>query len=73
MESMVAGGEGGNNTAELYNMTNGSWSYTGSMNVSRYLHAAILLPNGKVLVAGGFSSTQSYTIRQLENGHTPAR
>ena len=54
---LVAGGEGGNNTAELYNMTNGSWSYTGSMNVSRYLHEAILLPNGKVLVAGGFSST----------------
>jgi hypothetical protein len=31
----------------------GMWIVTGSLNTSRYLHTATLLPNGKVLVAGG--------------------
>ncbi len=31
----------------------GSWALTGSMNVTRAAHSMTLLPNGKVLVAGG--------------------
>src|SRR5262249_18351181 len=31
----------------------GSWSATASLNIERQLHTATLLPNGKVLVAGG--------------------
>ncbi|CAK0758371.1 putative High-affinity leucine-specific transport system, periplasmic binding protein LivK [Gammaproteobacteria bacterium] len=44
----------------------GTWAATGSMSQARYSHTGTLLPNGKVLVAGGqdnsnlFSSTEIY-------------
>ena len=34
----------------------GSWALTGNMPTSHVYHSATVLPNGKVLVAGGFSS-----------------
>ena len=52
---LVTGGlsNGGPSTAELYNPSTGQWTSTGSMTTTRGNHTATLLPNGKVLVAGG--------------------
>ena len=34
--------------------TPGTWETTGSLATARYVHTATLLPNGQVLVAGGY-------------------
>jgi hypothetical protein len=59
---LVAGGSGALSylsSAELYDPTTGGWTNTGSMNIARENHTALLLPNGQVLVAGGFGSSGS--------------
>ena len=50
-------------SAELYNPATETWSVTGELNTPRFFHTATLLPNGRVLIAGGehvnfFSGTE---------------
>jgi hypothetical protein len=40
-------------TAEIYDPATGLWTAVGSMSTRRALHVAALLPDGRVLVAGG--------------------
>src|SRR5690348_9307298 len=42
------------NTSELYDPTTGTWALTGNMIDQRQLPAAVVLPNGNVVVTGGY-------------------
>ena len=53
-------------SAELYDPASGTWTATGSLNTARDYHTATLLPNGKVLVAGGHDGSRpSYASAEL--------
>ena len=41
-------------TAEVYDPTARSWTSTNPLHVARFNHVAVALPDGKVLVAGGY-------------------
>ncbi len=52
-------------SAELYDPVIGTWTNTGSMAVSRATEKSVLLPNGKVLAAGGESNGGSVAGAEL--------
>jgi uncharacterized protein (TIGR03437 family) len=75
---LVAGGApasnpyGGLSTAELYDPASGRWTLTGAMNTSRTGNTATLLPDGRVLVAGGFDLSSGGATRSSAEIYDPA-
>jgi hypothetical protein len=47
-------------TADLYNPATNTWSQAGSMKAGRYWHAAGLLQDGRVILAGGQGNNNNY-------------
>lgn len=58
-------GEGYMASVELYDPEGGTWAATGSLVTPRAGHTATLLPNGKVLVAGGINLDGFLTTAEL--------
>jgi len=77
---LIAGGEQDSSSAtikptaltstEIYTPSSGKWEKTGSLNYERYDHTMSLLPNGKLMVAGGFS--QKENVRASAETFDPA-
>jgi N-acetylneuraminic acid mutarotase len=73
---LVVGGDvAGNSTtasAEIYDPAANTWTATASMAEPRTRASITLLPNGKVLVAGGYSTAGSMQFKQTVEMYDPA-
>src|SRR5205823_3655444 len=50
-----------------YDPATGTWSSAGTFNFARWFHTATLLPNGKVLIAGGLGPTGVNTFSSFNS------
>lgn len=57
-------------SAELFNPADGSWTFTWAMGAVRSNHTATPLPDGRVLVAGGWSDTGILASAEFYNPAT---
>jgi uncharacterized protein (TIGR03437 family) len=60
------------NTAEVYDPATNAWTPTRAMNAGRVLHTVTLLPNGKVLAAGGSSAAFRPRLQGTAELYDPA-
>jgi hypothetical protein len=58
-------------SGEIYDPATSNWSTTGSVVTARGYHSAILLPNGKVLLAGAGGINGTYLASLAERGGGP--
>ncbi|WP_437726006.1 kelch repeat-containing protein [Sorangium sp. So ce861] len=63
--ALVAGAPAAIAEAERYDPATGVWTAAAPMNVARRGHAAALLPNGNLLVAGGFNGSPGQRSAEL--------
>lgn len=52
---LIAGGQGGLKTCELYDIDSKTYTVTDSMKDARFYHTSVELDNGKIMVMGGFN------------------
>ena len=71
---VVAGGltQDVTDSAEIYDPSTGTWEPAGAMDEPRALHAATLLPSGKVLISGGFTYYPSLKLYSSAELYDPA-
>jgi WD40 repeat protein len=57
------------NSAELYDPATETWTSTGSLTTARLVHTMTMLPDGRVLVAGGwdFAANSNFNTAELYN------